>query len=404
MVVILGFTLIFSCVALLSDISQKQKQAEIDRQNQEISIAKNLKTLGNSGIVLGASSDTNKENLLNNIFDSVLPSGMLAMYPVKDLGLKDKVIVPYWANLAVCGMATELKFGNYWDKKGLEYTAWNVLDWYKYRQDSRTGYVQDYVYDKTTKTESASGDMDSVDSYSATYLKALDCMYKATNNKTKLASYYDSAKLANQAIMSVMDVDGLTWAKPSYKIKYLMDNIEVVSGLDALSNIANTLNDSAFANKVKKFSNGVESAINKKMWNQKTLSYDWAIANEDDGKEIKYTTDWSIYYPDALENVWVGAFKNPNSNNSETGYYAKIANDRFLVGLQKYTDNGISGSWNPFIALSVYNSGRQKEAKIIMEYGIATANQNRLGGLYTSGHSGIFLINYYLINKNQSLF
>lgn len=405
LVLALGFTWVFGFVSIVVDVSLKQKEAELEMQKQELIIAKNLENLGSSnGVVLGATTDLNKEKLLSNIFNSVLPSGMLSVYPVKDLSNKDKVIVPYWANLAVCGLATELKFGNYWDKKGLEYTAWNVLDWYRYRQDPKTGYVQDYIYDKINKTETASGDMDSVDSYSATYIKALDCMYKATGDKTKLASYYDSAKLAYKSIMSVMDDDNLTWAKPSYKVKYLMDNIEVVSGFNALSSIAKTLGDKQFASQVDKVSSSVESAINKKMWNRKTLSYDWAITNASNGSEIKYTTDWSVYYPDALENVWVGAFKKTDSSSFETNHYSKTASDRFLVTLEKYTDNGISGSWNPFIPLSIHNSGRQKEAKSIMEYGIATANEGRLGGLYTSGHSGLFLIDYYLINKNQSLF
>jgi hypothetical protein len=304
-------------------------------------------------------------------------------------------------------MATEIKYGDYWDKKGLEYLAWNILDWYKYRQNPRTGYVTDYNYDKTTKKETSTGDMDSVDSYSATYLKALECLYTATGNKTKLLQHKSSSKLAYKSILSVMDIDNLTFAKPTYRVKYLMDNVEVLAGVKSYKNLLGVYGSTQ--NEVSQMVDKVELAIEAKMWNKDAQNYYWAIAGS--GKnEYKYTTDWKIYYPDALENIWYYAFAdtetlNPkNTKNTTNLNNSKKTNDQFLVGLDGYKDNGHSGSWNPFVPLSVYNYGRKTEAREIFNYGLNLANSDKLGGIYTSGHSGIFLITYYKLNGDNSVF
>jgi hypothetical protein len=325
----------------------------------------------------------------------VLPTGAIAMYQnQKEVNRK---IIPYWSNLAICGLATEIKLGNSTNKQELTSIGWKALDWYKSKQDQTTGIVTDYIWNKDG--EKSTGTMDSVDSYSATFLSAIACMNKATGDGNKAKEYAGAIDLAVKSIINLQDTDGLTWSKDSYKVKFLMDNTEVANGLREIQNVLQFNSQNETLSKSKISLEKLQNAIQSKMWNESKKSYKWGIQGNLN-REFVNNTDWSKYYPDALANIWPSAL-----GNYEKTTRNKKSAESFSSNAYKYKELGtIEGVWNPFVGLAFYNNGKVDKAKGSLDYGYKMLASNKLGSLYTSGHAGVSLILYYKTTGNQSLF
>lgn len=79
----------------------------------------------------------------------------------------------------------------------------------------------------------STGEADSIDAYAATFLSLAAAAWQ--EGDASLRAYVagigpDIERIA-AAVAAVSDADGLTWALPTYRIKYLMDNSEVYHGL-----------------------------------------------------------------------------------------------------------------------------------------------------------------------------
>jgi len=98
---------------------------------------------------------------------------------------------------------------------------------------------------------------------------------------------------------TMLDADGLTWAHPRYRIKYLMDAIEVQAGFRALADIWHALGDETKAARNRQLADRVARGIDS-LWSAKSGCYDW---NRDKvGHQPQ--CDWSVIYPDATEQLW----------------------------------------------------------------------------------------------------
>lgn len=89
------------------------------------------------------------------------------------------------------------------------------------------------------------GKCDSWDSYCAMVLLTTDRFHKLGGKVSPAVRA--AAKKALAAIESVADQDGLTWAKPDYRVKFGMDNIETYGGLRAAVRFFDAVGDSAEA-------------------------------------------------------------------------------------------------------------------------------------------------------------
>ena len=191
--------------------------------------------------------------------------------------------------------------------------AWDWLSWYAAHMNSTTGYVTDCDYRNSMET--STGSFDSTDAYAGTFLSAAWNTYSAQPSRTKLAKLMPAIGLAVHAIESTQQPDGLTWATPSYHAKYLMDNAEVYGGLvgaESLARVAgnNTLAVKAARDATKSF-DGIQS-----LWNSTTDSYDWAWAGTNASTDTK--TDWTVLYPDALEQTWAISWGATTSSRATT--------------------------------------------------------------------------------------
>ncbi|MBX3117565.1 MAG: hypothetical protein KF784_00750 [Fimbriimonadaceae bacterium] len=152
---------------------------------------------------------------LTLIRDCQLPDGAFTMKKDGPVWIQ-----PYFANHAALALVAGKQ------ESDLPRVA-KWLEWYAAHQHSN-GTVNDFVGSRDDYKDR--GTTDATDSTAATFLIVVERYHKAT---AKLPdSVREAAKNAVAAIESVTDrADGLTWAHANYRVKYLMDNIEVYGGL-----------------------------------------------------------------------------------------------------------------------------------------------------------------------------
>jgi hypothetical protein len=332
---------------------------------------------------------------ITQILNSTLPSGAIAKYPT--ITNIDNKINPYFSNLAVCGLATEGAFGNNAKKQEIITKAWQALDWYKSHQNPTTGFVSDYSV--INGVETSLNNMDSVDSYVATYFLALQCMHKATGDTTKLKTYQSSMRVAFDSLSPVKDpIDKLYIAKPQWQVKYLMDNSELSRGMKEASSLFTAIGDSTYSTKASSEHSELDTAIESSFWNPAKNEYRWAIAGLVPN-EVIYNPDYSKCYADSQANVWVNTFSTTVGASRKTQLAQKFDSDS-----KDIIDSGKAKcKWNPIVATGMINAGQTTIAKDYNNYGLSVARSGVLGGIYTAGHDGMFLVNKYKL-LGQSLF
>jgi hypothetical protein len=205
---------------------------------------------------------------------------------------------PYLGNFAAMGLARAAEVtgvARYADG------AWRWLAWYQAHQDA-SGFVTDYTVGSDGAVAST-GDMDSTDAYAGTFLLAARRTFKAAPDGSRLAALRPGITAAVSAIEATQDADGLTWAKPSWRVKYLMDQAEVYAGLQAGAELAGLLGDPVLAQRAAASARRVAGGVSQ-LWNPATGAYDWAVH----GSGARQATDWAVLYPDAQQQAWAVAF------------------------------------------------------------------------------------------------
>jgi hypothetical protein len=234
------------------------------------------------------------------ILAAQLPDGAIANY------VDRRAIWPYLANYAAIGLARAAQVtgdARYGD------AAWRWLRWYQAHQDG-SGFVTDY--DVTADSESSTGQMDSTDAYAGTFLIATRAFWDATRDRRRLRGLKRGVAAAVAAIEATQDADGLTWAKPVWHVKYLMDQAEAYGGLRAAVSLAVPVGDATLVRGA-----GADAARMRLgvqgMWNEQSGAYDWA--SHQDGN--RQPTNWDVLYPDGVEQVWAVAFRLVTGSRSQ---------------------------------------------------------------------------------------
>jgi hypothetical protein len=150
-----------------------------------------------------------------------LPSGAI-LY-------SDTKINPYFGHIAAIGLVHVREFA-----AAIRWSEWCFQHW---NWPDKYG-IHGTMYDWEMQGNDwiGTGAMDSVDSYAALWLLLLQSLWDSADPTARayvMAKSYEIDTLGG-VIVQVMDkADGLTWAKPDYHIKYLMDNCESCAGLRA---------------------------------------------------------------------------------------------------------------------------------------------------------------------------
>jgi hypothetical protein len=225
------------------------------------------------------------------ILSAQLASGAIASHA-------DRTFVsPYLAAYAAVGLSDATRMTR--DPRYAE-AAWRSLEWYTSVMDAN-GYVTDYRIDNGNLV--STGNADSTDAYAGMFLVALDAAYRAAPNQSRLRAIAPKVHAAVTAVRSTQRVDGLTGAKPSYMVAYLMNQAEAYAGLIAATRLAYTMGDPALAHDASNAATRIQTGV-EQLWNPATGAYDWA--SHPDGAH--QTTNWSQLYPDAVSQVWAVRF------------------------------------------------------------------------------------------------
>jgi hypothetical protein len=235
------------------------------------------------------------------ILQAQLPDGAIANY------VDRQAIWPYLSNFAAMGLARAARVTG---DDAFSRASWRWLHWYAGHEDPQ-GFVTDY---KVVNGQPVStGDMDSTDAYAGTFLLAARDTYVASNDLAQLRSLRQGVLGAVGAVEATQDGDGLTWAKPAWHVKYAMDQAETYGGLVAAVDVARALGDAALASRAGADATKMRNGF-AKLWNPSTGSYDWAV--HEDGNH--QPTNWSLLYPDALQQAWVVAFGLAEASHAKT--------------------------------------------------------------------------------------
>ncbi len=156
-------------------------------------------------------------------------------------------INPYFANLACLGLVQvsgQLPKVKAW----LQWYIGHVNDGSAGRIDPWSTGTNGTMSDWTISggaTGVSLNDADSTDSYGATALSVAWAYYNTAGSDHTIFDSAFQTVLDNigKAVLYTQQGDGLTWAKPTYHIKYLQDNCEVYRGLSDLASLFTALSN-----------------------------------------------------------------------------------------------------------------------------------------------------------------
>lgn len=232
---------------------------------------------------------------------STSATGAINMVPI--LGPNsDAYIRPYFATYAAIGLDIAAFLTRERDpRRALEYLQLSerFYSWYAAHMNP-DGSIHDYTKGTITAPES-SGDADSEDGYAGIFLYGSYIHHKIAQlidqEKAQmfLRSMEPSLRKAAGLLIDLQKPDGLTIAKKSYPIQYLMDNLEVYAGFAALARLG--LSDYT------QHATRVATAINQNLWLEKGY-----LAWARDPQNGVTSSGWSKWYPDKLANTWAVYF------------------------------------------------------------------------------------------------
>lgn len=220
------------------------------------------------------------ESHVQFILDAQRAGGAIAMTPAGSW------INPYFANLAARALLRV---------EGNLEPVRRYMEWYTAHLNP-DGTMDDYRVQG--RREAATGDADSTDSYAATYLVLVHEWVGAGGDPDWVAQRRPDLERVAGAILAVTDADGLTWAKPGYRHKLLMDNCEVYAGWSAWSELLSGLGDESGSAEAALRARQVRTGLER--FRQPNGLFGWAI------------TRWGLvvesrpgrFYPDAVAQLF----------------------------------------------------------------------------------------------------
>ena len=221
---------------------------------------------------------------------------------------------PYFADFAALALLDNAE--KYADNV-VRYMDWHLEHLNTAEEDFNglDGTIYDYVItmkDGRIESEAVShpdnaDSYDTTDSYAATFLTVVYKYFRQTGDREYLVSHAEELERITDVIFSNLQ-DGLTYAKPNHRVKYLMDNCEVYEGAVAAAGIFDEIVLSGRAEYVDlrddcaELVSVIRNNINYKLWNFVGGYYSPGIAAYV-GVPTKIFS-WSLYYPQATSQLF----------------------------------------------------------------------------------------------------
>ncbi len=240
-----------------------------------------------------------------------LENGAIPMTYAKDGQL---TMNPYFADFSALALLDNAK--KYADNV-VKYMDWHFEHLNTAEEDFNglDGTIYDYVITmKDGKIESEvvsvpdnADSYDTTDSYAATFLTVVYKYFRKTGDSSYLVTHAKDLERITNVIFSNLQ-DGLTYAKPNHRVKYLMDNCEVYEGAIAATRIFEEIvlsgrNEySHMHNDCNELISTIKENINNKLWNYVGGYYKPGIT-----AYVSVPTkvfSWNIYYPQATSQLF----------------------------------------------------------------------------------------------------
>jgi hypothetical protein len=166
-------------------------------------------------------------------------------------------------------------------------------------KDKLSGSIYDYEISETGR-EISTEDYDSADGYAGTFLYLLNLYYLKTGDKALINAKWDKIKDIAYLITFLQTEDGLTkaLAQGNSNARYLMDNCEAYAGLKAFNELSAQTGHGK-DNLYLEAQNEIYGAMHEILYDSNAGNFYWAVDDE-----RKHPSDWSIFYPDALAQLF----------------------------------------------------------------------------------------------------
>jgi hypothetical protein len=255
------------------------------------------------------------EKEIEYILNCQVDSGAIALTP------DSPHLNPYYANLSLIRIY-DTDYNH--DTEIKEYLEWYLSKYNQTPDDLNTiGTIYDFYIDNngdevpTYTIDPTAKNYDSSDAYAGTYLSLIKAYYDNSNDLNFINSNLSHFKLIAGAIDATLQDDNLTWAKPDYHTKYLMDNLEAWKGYKDFADLLIELGD-INANDYNQIANDVQNAIETLLWNEDGQEYDPYLGHDN---------NWDKFYPDAAANMWPTLFDLPEAENRKEALYDELFNN-----------------------------------------------------------------------------
>lgn len=220
---------------------------------------------------------------------------LLILEQYQELGSDGTLVIPYFINLFAIDLLKENPTAHLALVRA--YIEW-YLDHLNYPDKyGITGSIYDYrIY--ADGREEALNSMDSVDSYSATFIMLINRYYSLSGESVFLNSIRDLLEDIIFHIPYLQQEDDLTTALPDISGRFLMDNCEALGGVRAFLELAGSLNWDSLT-----YYTGIrdrlESAIDVHLYDAQQNNYFWLK-----DRNGKTPSQWSTFYPDGFAQLF----------------------------------------------------------------------------------------------------
>ena len=219
------------------------------------------------------------------------PSGVMATRPERVSA------VPYFANYAAMALVEERPYR----PAVRRYMEWYLSHLNLPDQWGQYGTIYDYAL---LPVEQRTFAYDSADSYAATFLSLASSYLRQTGDAGFVRENLASLRRVASLLASLQEPDGLMRSGGNVRTKYLMNNAEDFRGLEDWADLLEALGYRSESRVYRSRARRLAATIERWMWNPSAGTYRWAI----DGEGLRYASDWSRWYPDAVAQLYPGAF------------------------------------------------------------------------------------------------
>lgn len=258
-----------------------------------------------------------------------LPNGALPMTYAKNGELR---MNPYFADIAALALLDNAE--KYADNV-VKYMDWHFEHLNTAEEDFNglDGTIYDYVItmkdggivSEVISEPDNADSYDTTDSYAATFLTVVYKYFCETGDSEYLLAHTEDLERITGVIFSNLQ-NGLTYAKPNHRVKYLMDNCEVYEGAIAAAGIFEEIvlggkkEYASLRDDCKELISGVKEKINTELWNPVGRYYKPGIT-----AYVSIPTkifSWDLYYPQATSQLFpiICGVISPNTDRAEHLY------------------------------------------------------------------------------------